>query len=145
MNRAKEIADKFITESDNIIGKDGRGFAILVEVLERELGQVDEPNAEETVFAMSMYKNATELYKAKAEYYEMLYREKAAHRWWKPMETAPKNKYIMVRGDSGMRTYPQFYIVAKLEPEYRDDWINIDNDRLTDYGYVPEEWTEIPE
>ena len=63
---------------------------------------------------------------------------------WKPIATAPKNKYIMVRGDSGMLTYPKFYVVAIFNPEYRDDWININNDRLTDSGYVPEEWIEIP-
>jgi len=63
---------------------------------------------------------------------------------WKPIDTAPKNRYIMVRGDSGMLTYPKFYTVAIFNPEYRDDWINIHNDRLTDSGYVPEEWMEIP-
>jgi len=64
---------------------------------------------------------------------------------WQPIETAPKNKYIMLRGDSGMLTYPKFYVVGKLDLSYRDDWIDINNDRLTDSGYVPEEWMEIPE
>lgn len=63
---------------------------------------------------------------------------------WKPIASAPRNTYILLRGDSGMLTYPKFYIVGKLELDYRDDWININNDRLTDYGYVPEEWMEIP-
>ena len=64
---------------------------------------------------------------------------------WRPIETAPENKYVLLRGDSGMRTYPKFYVAGKLNLTYRDDWINIHNDRLTDYGYVPEEWDDIPE
>lgn len=63
---------------------------------------------------------------------------------WKPIETAPKNKYIMVRGDSGTSTYPKFYVVAIFIPEYRDEWVNIHNNRLTDSGYIPEEWAEVP-
>lgn len=64
---------------------------------------------------------------------------------WKPIETAPENTYILLRGDSGMLTYPKFYVVGILKLDYRDDWIDVHNDHLMDSGYVPEEWMEIPE
>lgn len=74
-------------------------------------------------------------------------------RTWKPIDTAPRSgfgrprRYVLVRGPSGMLGTPYFVTLAYHDAEYRpeDSWLDVNNDRLTDYGWRPTEWMEVPE
>jgi len=65
---------------------------------------------------------------------------------WKPISTAPWVKLVLVRGPSQMATHPTFYVAAYFDDEYRplDPWRMVDNGALSDFGWVPTEWMELP-
>lgn len=71
---------------------------------------------------------------------------------WRPIETAPrsagltKNRYVLVRGPSGYVGTKHFVVLAYHDDQYRprDPWRLIDNSALSDFGWVPEEWAEVP-
>jgi hypothetical protein len=78
-------------------------------------------------------------------------REARAASAWKPISTAPKSGigkrvYILVRGPSGMQDTRHFVVSAYHDSHYRplDPWRMIDNSALSDFGWEPTEWMEIP-
>lgn len=71
---------------------------------------------------------------------------------WQSIEDVrpPERTHILVCGDSGSNAHPSFIMVAYYDHQYRRSldgqirWLTIDNDALTDYGYVPTHWCEVP-
>lgn len=65
---------------------------------------------------------------------------------WKPISSAPKNTWLLVRGDSGYLPCPVFVTLAKHDAEYRplDPWGDVQGSRLSDRGWTPVEWTDVP-
>jgi hypothetical protein len=72
---------------------------------------------------------------------------------WRPIETAPRsgfgepNRYVLVRGPSGMVGVEHDVILAYHNAEYRplDPWRDVHGDALADRGLAPTEWMEVPE
>lgn len=65
---------------------------------------------------------------------------------WRPIATAPPGKFVLVRGPSGYITTKHFVVKAILDTQYREPrWRGTDGDPISDCGWVPEEWMEIPE
>ena len=64
---------------------------------------------------------------------------------WKPIETAPHNKFVLVACRSGYMTIEWIFRVAQFTEGYHDRWDNEANDALMDSGHDPEYWTELPE
>lgn len=62
----------------------------------------------------------------------------------KPINTAPKNKWILLAGDSGYSTTPLRFEAGKWS-ESKEDWINHAGDLFIYGGPEPEYWMEIPQ
>lgn len=64
---------------------------------------------------------------------------------WQPIigATVPREKWLLVRGDSTMRSPKFFCCLAKWEL-YKDAWIDVQRNRLSDSGWKPEEWMYVP-
>lgn len=63
---------------------------------------------------------------------------------WRPIISAPCDRYILIAGDSGYITTPLRVEVAKWSHE-RCAWINHANDYFTDGGTNPIYWAETLE
>lgn len=71
---------------------------------------------------------------------------------WRPIATAPESgfgrprHYVLVRGPSGMVGTKHFVVKAYKDAEYRpnDPWRLVDNGALSDFGWEPDEWMEVP-
>ncbi len=65
---------------------------------------------------------------------------------WRPIASVPKKRLVLVRGASGMGRNSTFYVAAYFDDEYRplDPWRMVDNSALSDFGWVPVEWMELP-
>lgn len=71
---------------------------------------------------------------------------------WRPIVTAPRSgfgnprRFVLTRGPSGYTTTDKFVVLAYHDAEYRphDPWRMLDNSALSDFGWVPEEWAEVP-
>ena len=65
---------------------------------------------------------------------------------WKPISSAPRKRLVLVRGNSHMSTHRTFYVAAYHDEEYRplDPWRMVDNSSLSDFGWKPTEWMELP-
>lgn len=61
----------------------------------------------------------------------------------KPISSAPKNRYILLAGDSGYSNTSLRFESGKWS-EYKKDWVNHAGERFTDGGAQPTHWTEIP-
>lgn len=67
---------------------------------------------------------------------------------WKPMATAPKDgRLLLLKCESGYSSFKGIVLVSAYwpPPDYRDNWLTVANDRLSDYGYEPLAWMEVPE
>lgn len=60
---------------------------------------------------------------------------------WQPIDTAPKNKFVLVACKSGYLGIKWVYCVAQYTEGYHDRW---DDDALMDRGYKPLYWKELP-
>jgi len=72
---------------------------------------------------------------------------------WRPIETAPhsaglaESRYVLVRGPPpGYVGTKHFVVLACYDDQYRHDrWRLPDNTALSDFGWTPTEWMEVPE
>lgn len=64
---------------------------------------------------------------------------------WFPIDTAPRNKYVLVRRPSGSSTTPYRILVARHDADYRphNPWVNHNNDAVTDEGEGPDLWMPL--
>lgn len=62
----------------------------------------------------------------------------------KPINTAPRDKWILLAGDSGYSTTPLRFEAGKFSTN-RGYWITYCNDAFTDGGGEPKWWMELPE
>lgn len=78
--------------------------------------------------------------------------ERIEHSAWQPIDTAPRSgfgkprRYVLVRGPSGTVGTDHDVILAYHDAEYRphDPWRDVNNDALSDFGFEPTEWMEVP-
>ncbi len=63
---------------------------------------------------------------------------------WKPIGTAPQNKFILVACPSGYLGVDWVYVVAQFTAGYHDRWDDEANDALMDSGYKPLYWDSLP-
>lgn len=64
---------------------------------------------------------------------------------WKPIETAPKDKFILIKLNSGYMSYPVDAMVAQYSTAY-GRWRTVQNDSVTDsHECPPLGWMEVPE
>lgn len=60
---------------------------------------------------------------------------------WQPIETAPKDKFILVCCPSGYRTTPLVFTTAIMHSDYKQGrWVDHANDDLSDWGMEPTHW-----
>lgn len=65
--------------------------------------------------------------------------------YWRPISTAPMDQLVLVRGPSGYRTHPKFYIGAYQGPaRHGTRWYEPGGTDLLEQGWRPEEWMELP-
>ena len=64
---------------------------------------------------------------------------------WRPIETAPKDKFLLLAGSSGYTTTPFVYTTGRMCSDYHTRrWIDHVNDDLTDWGFEPSHWMPLP-
>lgn len=65
----------------------------------------------------------------------------------KLIDTAPKDRYILVAGDSGYSNIPLRFDVCRFHSDYQEpyQWRNYANDAFLDFGSQPKYWMEIPQ
>lgn len=65
---------------------------------------------------------------------------------WLPIETAPKDKFVLLAGPSGYTTIEIVYATGRMCSDYHvGRWIDHANDDLTDWGFEPTHWMPLPE
>lgn len=65
---------------------------------------------------------------------------------WQPIETAPKDKFVLLAGPSGYTTIEIVYATGRMCSDYHvGRWIDHANDDLTDWGFEPTHWMPLPE
>jgi hypothetical protein len=62
---------------------------------------------------------------------------------WLPLAAAPRNRWLLLRGPSGLSRVPHRYIVAKHDAEYRplQPWVDLNHNSVLDGGEMLTEWT----
>ena len=64
---------------------------------------------------------------------------------WLPIETAPKDKFVLLAGPSGYTTIEIVYATGRMCSDYHvGRWIDHANDDLTDWGFEPTHWMPLP-
>lgn len=64
---------------------------------------------------------------------------------WQPIETAPKDTFLLLRGPSGYTTTPFVCTTGRMCSDYHvGRWIDHANDDLTDWGFEPTHWQPLP-
>lgn len=80
---------------------------------------------------------------AVAEWREEFERQLAELRTWQPIETAPWDKEVVIKGPSGYTTHPEFLINAyRVKGWHQGDWNDATGNPLSDYGWKPTHWKE---
>ena len=65
---------------------------------------------------------------------------------WQPIETAPKNTFVLLACQSGYTTTPYVFTTGILRSDYHAGrWIDHANDDLLDWGMKPTHWRPLPE
>lgn len=68
---------------------------------------------------------------------------------WKPIDkTTPRDRFLLLRGPSGMSTTPHRYILGRYETDRGAvkeiyNWRDHSGDAVTDGGEMPTEWCEL--
>ena len=63
---------------------------------------------------------------------------------WQPIETAPKDKFVLLAGLSGYTTIEIVYTTGRMCSDYHvGRWIDHANDDLTDWGFEPTHWMPL--
>lgn len=71
---------------------------------------------------------------------------------WIPLsrEMPPQGEIVLLTGPSGTNRTPSFVLLGYFDESFRPSrggpvrWLDIDNDALTDQGYVPTHWSPRP-
>ena len=64
---------------------------------------------------------------------------------WLPIETAPKDRFVLLAGPSGYTTIETVFSTGRMCSDYHvGRWINHSNDDLTDWGFEPTHWKPLP-
>lgn len=85
-----------------------------------------------------------------AEYFSHLHTWLAAKRvasakQWQSIETAPKDKFVLLAGPSGYTTLKTTFTTGRTCSDYhKGRWIDHANDDLTDWGFEPTHWMPLP-
>lgn len=66
--------------------------------------------------------------------------------YWQPIETAPKDRWILLRGESGYVQRPYRVHICRWEGDYRphDPWQTSEGASFEDDGGPPTHWAEVP-
>ena len=73
-------------------------------------------------------------------------RAAAAVPQWMPIESAPKDVFVLVACPSGYSTTPLVFTTAIMHSDYKvGRWIDHANDDLTDWGMQPTHWMPLPQ
>ena len=65
---------------------------------------------------------------------------------WQPIETAPKDRFLLLCGPSGYTTTPLVFTTGRMCSDYHAGrWIDHANDDLSDWGFEPTHWAPLPE
>jgi hypothetical protein len=63
---------------------------------------------------------------------------------WQPIETAPKDQFLLLCGLSGYTTTPMVVTTGCMCSDYHAGrWIDHANDDLTDWGFTPTHWAPL--
>lgn len=63
---------------------------------------------------------------------------------WQPIETAPKDQFLLLCGPSGYTTTPMVVTTGCMCSDYHvGRWIDHANDDLTDWGFEPTHWAPL--
>ena len=64
---------------------------------------------------------------------------------WQPIETAPKDEFVLLAGPSGYTTIKTVFATGRMCSDYHvGRWIDHANDDLTDWGFEPTHWRPLP-
>ena len=64
---------------------------------------------------------------------------------WLPIETAPKDEFVLLAGPSGYTTIETVFSTGRMCSDYHvGSWIDHANDDLTDWGFEPTHWMPLP-
>lgn len=64
---------------------------------------------------------------------------------WQPIETAPKDKFVLLAGPSGYTTIKIVHATGRMCSDYHAGrWIDHANDDLMDWGFEPTHWMPLP-
>lgn len=64
---------------------------------------------------------------------------------WQTIETAPKDKFVLLCGPSGYTTTPLVFTTGIMRSNYHAGrWIDHANDDLVDWGFEPTHWMPLP-
>lgn len=64
---------------------------------------------------------------------------------WLPIETAPKDEFVLLAGPSGYTTIKTVFATGRMCSDYHvGRWIDHANDDLTDWGFEPTHWRPLP-
>ena len=65
---------------------------------------------------------------------------------WQPIETAPKDRFLLLCGPSGYTTTPRVFATGCMYSDYHvGRWVDHANDDLSDWGFEPTHWMPLPE
>ena len=65
---------------------------------------------------------------------------------WQPIETAPKDRFLLLCGPSGYTTTPRVFGTGCMYSDYHvGRWVDHANDDLSDWGFEPTHWMPLPE
>lgn len=85
--------------------------------------------------------SATRIAELEAEVAELKQRQQ-----WRPIETAPKDKFLLLLGPSGYTTISLVCATGRMCSDYRKGWwIDHANDHLSDWGFTPTHWMPLPD
>ena len=64
---------------------------------------------------------------------------------WQPIETAPKDEFVLLAGPSGYTTIETVFTTGRMCSNYHTGrWIDHANDDLMDWGFSPTHWMPLP-
>ena len=64
---------------------------------------------------------------------------------WQPIETAPKDRFVLLAGPSGYTTIETVFATGRMCSDYHvGRWIDHANDDLADWGFEPTHWMPLP-
>lgn len=65
---------------------------------------------------------------------------------WQPIETAPKDRFLLLCGPSGYIIIPWVFVTGCMYSDYHvGRWVDHANDDLSDWGFEPTHWMPLPE